>query len=118
MGGKSKLMDPEILKVLYEESKVFMQETGHNVEEIKKEIAILNDPSLQSGFSTEQSQATRDAIKALFQSVDLLKETLQQTNNFIDNKLVGSKDIMHDKGHSRAQESRRRDVFVNLVLRK
>jgi hypothetical protein len=97
MGGKSNILDPKQLESIYLESCLFDQKAHASMQIIQNELVMLTNPSFLSGLTGRQSDAAKNAIANVNEAIDILKQTLATTSEFIDAKLAGAAQLAQDK---------------------
>lgn len=116
MGGKSNILDPKQLESIYLESCLFDQKSFASMQVIQNELVILNNPSFQSGLTGRQSEEAKNAIANVNEAIDMLKQTLATTSEFIDAKLAGAAQLAQD--NDSYSNNINKASGINIKLRK
>lgn len=90
MGGKSMLLDPKLLEMLFQESRNFERMAGECMNAIHIQLSRLNDLALIRSLPGERGEQARSAIIGVTEAVEMLKQDLDETKLFVDRKLAGA----------------------------
>ena len=121
MGGKTKLLDPKILEVLYTESREYEKQTYNSLQIIRNELGKLRDPSFQQGLPEEKASQTKAAISNVSDAFEYLKEQLETMSRVIDVKLAGAAQYAQEDNqlnHSASVKTKEFNVNANFNLKK
>lgn len=90
MGGKAKLLDPELLESLYIESIQFKSKSEETSNKIRVLINKVTDPMFMHNIKSDENEKLLESIMTSKQSLEDLLDFLKTTANYIDSTLEGT----------------------------
>lgn len=90
MGGKAKLLNPELLESLYIESIQFKSKAEETSNNIRVLVNKVTDPMFLHSIKSNDSEKLIESIMTNKQSLEDLLEYLKTTANYIDSTLEGT----------------------------
>lgn len=90
MGGKTNLLDPVQLEMLYVASSLFEEKAQKSIQGIHKKLMKVHEASMHLDLSNEGGRTMKEGTASIARAVEALMESLDATSQFIDGRLAGA----------------------------